>query len=64
MAVCSITFIDGSTTNVEGELQLVIDELHKVATRREHSFALLRGASGETIAVRPEAVVHVRPAAD
>jgi hypothetical protein len=62
MAICAITFIDGSTAAVEGELQVVIDELHKVATRREHSFALLRDASGGTIAVRPEAVVHVRPA--
>ena len=62
MAVCSITFIDGNTADVEGELQAVIDELHKVATRREHSFALLRDASGHTIAVRPEAVIHVRPA--
>jgi hypothetical protein len=61
MAVCSITFLDGNTVDVEGELQAVIDELHKVATRREHSFALLRDASGDTIAVRPEAVLHVRP---
>ena len=61
MPVCSITFIDGSTVDVEGELQTVIDELHKVASRREHSFAILRDASGEAIAVRPEAVVHVRP---
>jgi len=60
MAVCSITFIDGSAVDVEGELQAVIDELHKVASRREHSFALLRDPSGEVIAVRPEAVVHVR----
>ena len=61
MSVCSITFIDGNTMEVEGELEAVIDELHKVATRREHSFAILRDASGEAIAVRPEAVVHVRP---
>ena len=37
------------------------DELHKVASRRESSFALLRDASGDAIAVRPEAVLHVRP---
>ena len=61
MAVCSITFLDGNAVDVEGELQAVIDELHKVATRREHSFAVLRDASGRAIAVRPETVVHVRP---
>ena len=61
MSICSITFIDGNTMDVEGELEAVIDELHKVASRREYSFALLRDATGETIAVRPEAVVHVRP---
>ena len=63
MPVCSITFIDGNTVDVEGELEAVIDELHKVASRREHSFAILRDASGGAIAVRPEAVVHVRPGA-
>ncbi|HEX2411901.1 MAG TPA: hypothetical protein VHJ39_12100 [Solirubrobacteraceae bacterium] len=61
MAVCSITFLDGSTVDVEGELQAVIDELHKVGTRREHSFALLSEPDGDAIAVRPETVVHVRP---
>jgi hypothetical protein len=61
MAVCTITLIDGSTVDVEDELQAVINELHKVASRREFSFALLRTASGDAIAVRPEAVVHVRP---
>jgi hypothetical protein len=61
MPACSITFLDGHTVDVEGELQAVIDELHKVATRREHSFAILRDASGEAIAVRPETVIHVRP---
>ena len=61
MAVCSITFIDGTRVDVEGELQTVTDELHKVASRRESSFALLRDASGDAIAVRPEAVLHVRP---
>ncbi len=61
MAASSITFIDGQTLEVEGDLQAVIDELHKVATRREHSFAVLRDADGRAVAVRPEAVVHVRP---
>jgi hypothetical protein len=61
MAVCSITFLGGEAVDVEGDVQGVIDELHKVASRREHSFALLRSASGEPIAVRPEAVAHVRP---
>jgi hypothetical protein len=61
MAVCSITLLDGSTVDVEGELQAVIDELHKVGTRREHSFALFREVNGDAIAVRPETVVHVRP---
>ena len=62
MAVCSITFLDGSAVDVEGELQAVIDELHKVGSRREHTFALFRESSGDVIAVRPETVVHVRPA--
>ena len=62
MALCSITFVGGNTVDVEGELQAVIDELHKVGTRREHSFALFRERSGEAVAVRPETVVHVRPA--
>ena len=61
MAVCSITFIVGSALDVEGELQAVIDELHKVASRREHSFARLCEPGGETIAVRQETVVHVQP---
>jgi hypothetical protein len=62
MAVCSITFIDGTTIDVEGEIQALIDELHKVSSRREHSFAFLRDTSGAAIAVRPETVIHVRPA--
>ncbi|HWT25940.1 MAG TPA: hypothetical protein VN213_20710 [Solirubrobacteraceae bacterium] len=61
MPLSSITFIDGNTVDVEGELEAVIDELHKVASRREHSFAILRDASGEAIAVHPQAVAHVRP---
>ncbi len=60
MAASSITFLDGATLEVEGDLQAVIDELHKVATRREHSFAVFRDADGKEVAVRPEAVLHVR----
>jgi hypothetical protein len=61
MAECVIKLIDGDIITVEGELQHVIDELHKVASRREHIFANLRDEAGEAIAVRPEAVVYVRP---
>jgi hypothetical protein len=61
MAACSITFSDGTSVEVEGELKAVIDKLHEVASRREHSFALLQQSGGQAIAVRPEAVVHVRP---
>ena len=61
MHASSITFIDGRSLDVEGELQAVIDRLHEVATRREHSFAVMRGADGRAVAVRPEAVLHVRP---
>jgi len=61
MAVCAIKLVDGEVINVGGELQQVIDELHKVASRREHIFANLRDEDGEAIAVRPEAVVYVRP---
>jgi pyrimidine operon attenuation protein/uracil phosphoribosyltransferase len=61
MAVSSITFIHGETVDVEGDLQAVIDALHDVASRRLHSFAVLVDSGGEEIAVRPEAVAHVRP---
>lgn len=61
MATCSITFRDGGSLQVEGELQTVIDALHEVASRRVHSFAVLRDTGGEAVAVRPEAVMHVRP---
>jgi len=61
MAACSITFVDGRSVDVEGELQAVIDKLHEVATRREHSFAVIRDTDGRVVAVRPEAVLHVRP---
>lgn len=46
---------------MQGELQAVVDELHKVFTRREHTFAVLNDLSGTAVAVRPEAVLHVRP---
>jgi ABC-type phosphate transport system auxiliary subunit len=61
MVACSITFTDGKSLEVQGELQTVIDKLHEVASRREHSFAVLKDMDGQAIAVRPEAVVHVRP---
>ena len=61
MAVCSIMFIDGESLDVEGELEAVVDKLHEVATRREHSFAMMKDADGQPVAVRPEAVLHVRP---
>jgi hypothetical protein len=61
MAVCRITCADGGTIDVQGDLQAVVDELHKVFTRREHTFAVLNDLSGTPVAVRPEAVLHVRP---
>ena len=63
MASCRITLSSGGTVEVQGELQAIMDELHKVATRREHTFAVLRDAGGQPIALRPDAVLHVRPAA-
>ena len=64
MAACRITCVDGGTIDVQGELKTVVEELHKVFTRREHTFAMLHDLSGTVVAVRPEAVLHVRPAAD
>lgn len=61
MAACSITFNDGRSLDVDGDLQAVIDTLHEVASRRVHSFAVMQGADGRPVAVRPEAVLHVRP---
>jgi hypothetical protein len=61
MASCSITFTDGTSLEVEGELQAVIDGLHEVASRRVHSFAVLEDTDGRPVAVRPETVIHVRP---
>jgi hypothetical protein len=61
MAACRITCVDGGTIDVQGDLQAAVDELHKVFTRREHTFAVLNDLSGMPVAVRPEAVLHVRP---
>jgi hypothetical protein len=61
MAACRITCVDGGTIDVQGDLKAVVDELHKVFTRREHTFAVLNDLSGAPVAVRPEAVLHVRP---
>jgi hypothetical protein len=62
MAACRVTFIDGDTIDVRGDLETVVEDLHKVFTRREHTFAILQDLSGAPVAVRPEAVLHVRPA--
>ena len=61
MAACRVTFIDGETIDVRGDLETVVEDLHKVFTRREHTFAILQDLSGTPVAVRPEAVLHVRP---
>jgi hypothetical protein len=61
MAACRVTCIDGGTIDVRGELKTVVEELHKVFTRREHTFAVLQELDGTPVAVRPEAVLHVRP---
>ena len=61
MASCRITFAGGVTVDVSGPLQALLDELHKVSTRREHTFAVLEDLSGEPIAMRPDAVLHIRP---
>ena len=46
---------------MRGDIEEVVGELHKVFTRREHSFAMLQDLAGTPVAVRPETVVHVRP---
>ena len=61
MTACRITCADGGTIDVRGSLQDVVDELHKVFTRREHTFAILHDLNDTPVAVRPEAVLHVRP---
>ena len=64
MAASRITCVDGGTIDVRGSLEEVIEELHKVFTRREHTFALLQDLSGTPVAIRAEAVLHVRPSQD
>ena len=44
-----------------GDLETVVGALHKVFTRREHTFAILHDLDSTPVAVRPEAVLHVRP---
>jgi hypothetical protein len=61
MGSCRITCVDGGTIDVRGELEEVVGELHRVFTRREHTFAILHDLSGTPVGVRPESVVHVRP---
>lgn len=61
MVLCRITFASGDTVDVAGSLEDVMDELHKVSTRREHTFAVLEGSGGAPIAMRPDAVLHIRP---
>ena len=63
MAACRITCVDGGTIDVQGDLQAVVEELHKVFTRREHTFAVLDDLCGTPVAVRAVAVLHVRPCA-
>jgi hypothetical protein len=61
VSTCRVTCSDGHAFDVQGDLEAVTDELHKVATRREHTFAFLRDPGGTAIAVRPEAVLRVQP---
>ena len=61
MAASRITFASAESVDVQGDLQQVIDELHKVFSRRESTFAVLQEVTGNPIAVRPDAVLHVRP---
>jgi hypothetical protein len=61
VAACRITCVDGGTLDVHGDLEAVVEELHKAFTRRELTFAILTGLDGTPIAVRPESVAHVRP---
>ena len=39
----------------------MVNELHKVFTRRERTFAILHDLSGTPVAVGPEAMLPVRP---
>ena len=63
MAACRITLTTGETVDVRSDFEPLLEELHKVSTRREHSFAVLEAVDGEPVAMRPDAVVHVRPLA-
>jgi hypothetical protein len=58
---CRITCVDGGTLDVRENLEAVVEELHKTFTRRERTFAILTDLDGTPVAVRPEAVVHIRP---
>ena len=62
MAACRITFSSGQSAVVRDELKSVLEELDKVSTRREHTFAMFEGEDREPIAMRPDAVLHVRRA--
>jgi hypothetical protein len=61
MDVCRITCVGGATIDVRGDLETLVEELHKVFTRREQTFAFVRDLAGTPVAVRPEAVLYVRP---
>ena len=61
MPECRITLRSGDTVDVQGDLQAVTEELHRVATRREHTFAVLQEPSGRNIALPPDSVLYVRP---
>lgn len=61
MGASRITFADGGAIVVRGDLETVVEDLHKVVTRREHTFAILHDLDGAPVAVRPETVLHVRP---
>jgi hypothetical protein len=56
-----IIFGAAEPVDVQGDLQEVVDELHKVFTRRESTFAVLQDVAGSPVAVRPDAVLYVRP---
>ena len=57
MPECRITLRSGDTVDVQGDLQAVTEELHRVATRREHTFAVLQEPSGRNIAMPPDSVL-------
>jgi hypothetical protein len=49
MVACHITCVDGGPIDVRGDLTTVVEELHKVFTRREHTFAILHDLSGTPV---------------